>query len=63
MYFFGRQFREKKLLANAILEQRFFETLQYCDEWRKFISVSQSSSESYTHFVNFRSGYDCEHVA
>ena len=28
------------------LVQSFFETLQYCDEWRKFTSVSQSVSES-----------------
>ena len=28
------------------LVQSFFETLQYCDEWRKFTSVSQSDSQS-----------------
>ena len=27
------------------LVQSFFETLQYCDEWRKFTSVSQSVSQ------------------
>ena len=25
----------------GFLVQSFFETLQYCDEWRKFTSVSQ----------------------
>ena len=30
----------------SFLVQSFFETLQYCDEWRKFTSVSQSVSES-----------------
>ena len=38
------------------LVQSFFETLQYCDEWRKFTSVSQSVSqsvsESVSHSVN-----------
>ena len=28
------------------LVQSFFETLQYCDEWRKFTSVSDSVSHS-----------------
>ena len=27
--------------ASAFLVQSFFETLQYCDEWRKFTSASQ----------------------
>ena len=31
---------------SPFLVQSFFETLQYCDEWRKFTSVSQSVSES-----------------
>ena len=29
----------------SFLVQSFFETLQYCDEWRKFTSVSQSISQ------------------
>ena len=45
-----------------VLVQRFLETLPYCDEWRKFTSVSQLCSESYSHSVNSRSGYDYEHV-
>ena len=46
-----------------LLAQRFFETLQYCDEGRKFTSVSQVASESYSDNVNSGSGYDYEHVA
>ena len=34
------------------LVQSFFETVHYCDEWRKFTSVSQSVS----HSVNFPGG-------
>ena len=42
------------------LVQSFKETLQYCDEWRKFTSVSQSVS----HSVNFPGGSaSFEHVA
>ncbi len=29
--------------VRPFLVQSFFETLQYCDEWRKFTSVIQSS--------------------
>ena len=31
---------------HSFLVQSFKETLQYCDEWRKFTSVSQSDSQS-----------------
>ena len=42
------------------LVQSFKETLQYCDEWRKFTSVSQSVS----HSVNFPGGgANFDHVA
>ncbi len=34
------------------LVQSFFETLHYCDEWRKFTSVIQSFSHSVIHSVN-----------
>ena len=34
------------------LVQSFLEILQYCDEWRKFTSVSQSDSQSVSHSVN-----------
>ena len=30
----------------SFLVQSFKETLQYCDEWRKFTSVSESVSQS-----------------
>ena len=33
------------------LVQSFFETLQYCDEWRKFTSVSQSVRQSVSQSV------------
>ncbi len=38
----------------AFLVQSFFETLQYCDEWRKFTSVISHSviSHSVIHSVN-----------
>ena len=36
----------------VLLVQSFKETLQYCDEWRKFTSVSESVS----HSVNFPGG-------
>ena len=32
--------------TRPFLVQSFKETLQYCDEWRKFTSVSQSDSQS-----------------
>ena len=32
--------------TSSFLVQSFKETLQYCDEWRKFTSVSQSDSQS-----------------
>ncbi len=32
--------------SSHFLVQSFFETLQYCDEWRKFTSVSHSVIES-----------------
>ena len=40
----------------AFLVQSFKETLQYCDEWRKFTSVSQSVSQAVSHSVNFPGG-------
>ena len=36
--------------------QSFKETLQYCDEWRKFTSVSDSVSQPVSHSVNFPGG-------
>ena len=36
--------------------QSFKETLQYCDEWQKFTSVSDSVSQSVNHSVNFPGG-------
>ena len=36
----------------SFLVQSFFETLQYCDEWRKFTSVSQSVSQSVSESVS-----------
>ena len=36
----------------SFLVQSFKETLQYCDEWRKFTSVSQSVSESVSQSVS-----------
>ena len=40
--------------------QSFFETVHYCDEWRKFTSVSHTVSQSYSqsvsHSVNFPGG-------
>ena len=38
--------------TRPFLVQSFFETLQYCDEWRKFTSVSQSVSESVSQSVS-----------
>ena len=40
------------LLPSPFLVQSFKETLQYCDEWRKFTSVSQSVSQTFSHSVN-----------
>ena len=46
------------------LVQSFFETLQYCDEWRKFTSVSQSVTQSVSHSVNSGGGgANLEHVS
>ena len=50
-------------LEKQFLVQSFKETLQYCDEWRKFTSVSQSVSESFSHSVNSGGGANFEHVA
>ena len=36
---------------SSFLVQNFKETLQYCDEWRKFTSVSESVSESVSQSV------------
>ena len=37
---------------NSFLVQSFKETLQHCDEWRKFTSVSHRVIESSSHSVN-----------
>ena len=48
------------LFTKVFLVQSFKETLQYCDERRKFTSVShsvsQSASQSISHSVNFPGG-------
>ena len=41
-----------KFLRDPFLVQSFFETLQYCDEWRKFTSVSQSVTQSVSQSVS-----------
>ena len=37
--------------SDSFLVQSFKETLQYCDEWRKFTSVSDSVSQSVSQSV------------
>ena len=50
--------------GRSFLVQSFKETLQYCDEWRKFTSVSQTVSQSVSHSVNFPGGgVNFDHVA
>ena len=39
-------------IRESFLVQSLFETLQYCDEWRKFTSVSQSVCQSVSQSVS-----------